>query len=649
MLNLSIMPLDTENIDEVCEDIIEQQRSGATTHALMIMYFTPEGTPPQKKAEFYCKKYDMYRERLDRAGAKHGVLVQSTMGHIVVPSTPHPFQTVVNLTNGTNRVTTCCPLDPGFREYIKGEMRTLAEHHPSIVMIDDDVGLLYRDVKGCACERHLAEISKRAGKKLDREALYAHTQGKSEEDIRITKLYTDLIGESLVGAVRAMREGLDEVDPTIQGVVSGIYTGSFCEFSGEVAEAFAGKGNPKIVRMNGGPYSNSTATGGLRQFTANMFRAAILKENVKDKVDRFLAETDTCPQNRYSTSASLLHAHFTAAILEGATGAKHWITRLSAHEPASGKAYRKKLSKHSKFYESLTKYAAELKPFGCRIPLTLMQNYGFVPAECGLNLSPWSSCVLERLGFPMYFGNDPGGAVFLDDFSVDGFSDDQIREFMRGALILSANAADKLNRRGFITHTGVEVYDWQGESVGAEFIYDKRTTSLWGNRAIRPVSDGVEALSHAVHKVSDGEFVPLYPAVTAFKNPDGGETFVFGGTPDTPFKYFSAFSLLNETRKRQFVDILSREGNLPVYYPEDAEVYLRAGYLPNGKMLVALFNLSLDELEDIPLTFEKVPKSVCLLSPDGDLIPISFTVEGSTLRIDYRVGVLEPIVLIIDF
>ncbi|MBQ8309665.1 MAG: hypothetical protein IJX80_01465, partial [Clostridia bacterium] len=148
MLNLSIMPLDLENIDEVCKDIIEQQRTGASTHAMMIMYFTPEGTPPQSKADYFCQKYDKYRDRLDRAGARHGVLVQSTLGHIAPPSTPHPFQTVVSLVNGQPLHSTCCPLDDGFRQYIKAQMHTLAEHHPSCVMIDDDVGILYRDVKG---------------------------------------------------------------------------------------------------------------------------------------------------------------------------------------------------------------------------------------------------------------------------------------------------------------------------------------------------------------------------------------------------------------------------------------------------------------------------------------------------------------------
>ena len=70
MLNLSIMPLDTEHIDEVCRDVIEQQRNGVSTHAMFMMKFNPEGTPAIDKAESECKKYDLFRERLDKAGAR---------------------------------------------------------------------------------------------------------------------------------------------------------------------------------------------------------------------------------------------------------------------------------------------------------------------------------------------------------------------------------------------------------------------------------------------------------------------------------------------------------------------------------------------------------------------------------------------------
>ena len=163
MLNLSITPLFKDHIDEICEDIIAQQRDGISDIAMFMMTLQPDSTPPVDKAAVQCALYDSYREQLDKAGAKHGILAQATLGHIVVPSAPYPFSPTVSLIPGEPSIVTCCPLDPGFREYIKGQMRTIAQHNPSAIMIDDDVGILYRATKGCACRYHMAEFNRRAG------------------------------------------------------------------------------------------------------------------------------------------------------------------------------------------------------------------------------------------------------------------------------------------------------------------------------------------------------------------------------------------------------------------------------------------------------------------------------------------------------
>ena len=642
MINLSITQMFPDHIEEHCADLIEQQKTGATTHAMLMMYFNPEGTPPVDKATNQCATYDRYREILDKAGAKHGVLVQSTLGHITKPFAPYPFSPSVSLVTGEDRDVTCCPLDPAFHDYIREQFRILAEHKPGLVMLDDDLGLLYKPTKGCACKYHLAEFARRAGKKMTREEIYACTQGNTEEDKRLTQIYVDTQREGIVSAVRAMREGLDMVDPTIPGVVSGIYTTTFVEFSDATAVAFAGKGNPPTIRLNGGPYAVSSSP---RGFTQQIFRAAILKENVKDKVEVFLAETDTCPHNRYSTSAAYMHGHFVASILEGATGAKHWITR-SNFEPNAGKAYRKILSKHEKFYAALCEYVKEFSPFGCRIPLTLMQNYGFVPASQGLNLSPWATCVLERLGLPMYFGNTGEGAVFLDDFSADGFDDETIRSFMKGTLVLSVGAVEKLCARGFAGEIGVTAKAWDGKVINGELIGQNRIAKQYNLKALVPCREDVEILSYSYHAdKATLENVPMFPATTRCKTSEGGDCIAFCGTPDMPFLYHTAFSLLCEPRKKQLTKLLSEKNLLPLYYPEDGEVYLRAGRLKNGERMAVFFNLGFDVLEDIPLTVTEDVSSVECLLPDGTRTAVPFTKEGNTIRIEKEARTLMPVVL----
>lgn len=645
MYNFSIMPLSEKFVRQQCEDIIFQQKNGVSTHAMLMMYFTPLGTPPVPRAKKQCKVLEKYRAYLDKADAKYGVLVQSTLGHITIPSEKHPFQTTVSLETGEESLTTCCPLDPDFRSYIKEQMKELATHNPSIVMIDDDIGILYRTTKGCCCKYHLEEFNRRAKTNMTREKLYSHTISNNPESKKYTDIYVELIKDSIVGCIEAMREGIDEVNPDIQGAVSGIYVSTFCEFSDNIARTFAGKNNPAIMRLNGGPYAKE----GTHYFTANLFKAAILKENVKDKVDIYLAETDTCPQNRYSTSAAMLHGHFTASILEGAEGAKHWITRTGEkYEPSSGKAYRKILSKYSAFYEKLTEYVKEFSPFGCKIPLTRMQNYGFVETCRPQNVNPWTSCVLERLGLPVYFSNNGDGAVFLDNFSVDGFDDETITEFLKGTLILSALAAKKLSERGFSKYIGVNVRDWNGPSLSLEIINGRENAIQYDNKELVPLNDKVEWLSDTVHKDKENNMHTMFPAVTRFENSLGGEVIVFSGNPDMPFTYYTAFSMLNEVRKEQFIDILSKNNHIPLYYPEDAEVYLRAGYLKSGEIMAAFFNLGLDVLDDIAFVCNKKVNMVEILCPDGERQECRFIEENGVIRVQKELNTLIPAILFVS-
>ena len=642
MLNLSIMPLFDDHVEEVANDIIEQEKRGAFTHAMFQMKFNAEGTPPKDKASEYCKTYDKYRKILDKAGAKHGVLVQATLGHVFKPAQKHPFRTVVNLPDGTENPAICCPLDESFREYLKGQFKTLAEHSPEIVMIDDDNGLLYREGKGCACPLHLREMSRRLGREITREELHARTVGDSAEDERITKIYIELMRDTLVMGVSAMRAGLDEVNPKILGAVSGIYIRSFCEFTDDVAAAFAGNGNPRIVRLNGGMYTNPSGRG----FSEKMFRAACLTEYLKGKCDILLAETDTCPQNRYSTSAARLNAHFIGSILEGATGAKHWITRLTTHEPRAGAAYRRALSENHKLHEALCEYYKRLTPIGARIPISKNQEYGFKPEKLGLNVCPWSNCVLERMGIPFYFGATGDGAVFLDDTSVTRFDDGEILEFLRGTLIISGGAIENLTARGFGEHLGVRAEAWRGDTVSVEICGNKRMSAQREARALIPTSDKTRELSYTANCPSPSVATKLFSTVCEFDNSLGGRVISFSGNPDQPMSYQTAFSFLCETRKEQLIGILDRANSLPIYYTEDAEVYLRAYRLDPGELFVAIYNLGLDVLDDIPLNCKEEFTNISVLGSDGELHPCEYDRYENEIRVKESLGVLGVKILI---
>ena len=76
--NYTIMPLDTDHLEEICQDIRYQYENGTASCALFMMTLVPEGNPPADKVGILCEKYDLFRDRLAEMGLGSGVLVQGS-------------------------------------------------------------------------------------------------------------------------------------------------------------------------------------------------------------------------------------------------------------------------------------------------------------------------------------------------------------------------------------------------------------------------------------------------------------------------------------------------------------------------------------------------------------------------------------------
>lgn len=646
----SIMPLDTAHVNEICDDIARQYQDGIATEALFSVPLTPEGDPIIDKAKIAGEKFKVFAEKLAERGLKCGFLVQATIGHGYPLRKRAPFQSLVGLNDGQSPFVTC-PYDEDFRRYLKASMKTLASYAPSSIMVDDDFRLIaHRATRGCACPLHLREIGRRLGYEIDRETLKNLLEEKSDEGARAMKIYYECAVDSLVGAAKAMREGIDEVDPHLQG--SFCACGDLCEGAKDIAKILAGEGNPIIVRVNNGNYTPA----GARGVSSFVCRAATQMAVMKDGVDVFLAETDTCPQNRYSTSASSLHTHFTLTILEGASGCKHWITRLAAFEPKSGEAYRKKLSKYRGFYHELARLYPTLDFQGCRIPLpdhAVVPTVPFSEYTLGFENNAWAACVLERLGIPHYYSSKKGGAVCLDGNRDTYFTDEEIREMLGTTVLLAAESAESLAARGFGDQLGVEICKIPAEDRRAvtEMINanGQKCKCMMNLHELRP-TDGKTVAKSTVMECPDGKtYLPLFPGVTVFPNSQGGQSVVFSGTPRAPFNFRDAFSFLNESRKLQLVEILRTCGHLPLYYPDDAEVYLKAAYTQEGHLFCAFVNIGLDLIDEITLVPDRNITRIKKLLPDGTYADCTFRKEqDGTLVLETPAATLDPVILILE-
>ncbi len=643
----SIMALATDHVDEICEDIRYQYENGITNCVLFRMTLVPEGTPPVDKAKALCERFDKFKVKLDAMGVPCGILVQATIGHGYVLSEWFPYQRYTNMTDGKEEYVVC-PYDKGFHNYIYDALRTVASHNPCHIMIDDDFRLMYRGGGGCACPMHMKRFNELAGTSLSREEFVDLAFSGTSEGKRAADIFIDTQKEAILTSAKVMREAIDSVDPSIPA--SFCCVGNNVEFAPEVAEILAGEGHPKMVRIHNGRYCSV----GTKGMSGDFFRARAQIEKLRDKVDIILAETDTCPHNRYSTSASSLHAHFVGSLLEGAKGAKQWITRarmIDLYEPESGRAYRKILSKYARFYEELAEIEPTLTWRGCRIPV-LKEPYKFL--ERGANrgydkMSGWGNCVLERFGIPMFFSSQNGGILCLEGDIDTLLTDEEILCALHGPVLLSSDAAERLITRGFGRYLGIDVKAADGATPSLEIIHINNIPAALqvGTKALIPLFENTHSTSSVYHAVDGKEPEYLFPGATVYKNDLGGTAFVFSGTPKTGFSIGEAFSYLCSSRKLQLIDMLSATDELPAYYPHDEEIYLKVADMADGGLFCAVFNLGLDPIDSLELVIRNQATKIEKLMPDGTRREVAFTVEGDRYVIDTPCNILEPVILFI--
>ena len=106
--------------------------------------------------------------------------------------------------------------------------------------------------------------------------------------------------------------------------------------------------------------------------------------------------------------------------------------------------------------------------------------------------------------------------------------------------------------------------------------------------------------------------------------------------------------MLNGLRKQQFIDILNEQDNLPVYYTEDVDMYLKAGYLKDGTIVCAMINTGLDELEDLPIKVNKPFTKIQKLNELGERVDCDFEIVDGVVRVKERTPSHLPQILFIS-
>ena len=92
--------------------------------------------------------------------------------------------------------------------------------------------------------------------------------------------------------------------------------------------------------------------------------------------------------------------------------------------------------------------------------------------------------------------------------------------------------------------------------------------------------------------------------------------------------------------------MLKQAGELPAFYPGDAEMHFRAADMPGGELFCAAFNIGFDPIEKLEIVFDRAVTRIEKLMPDGTRKEIAFVQEGEKYILDTACYTLDPVVII---
>ena len=162
-----------------------------------------------------------------------------------------------------------------------------------------------------------------------------------------------------------------------------------------------------------------------------------------------------------------------------------------------------------------------------------------------------------------------------------------------------------------------------------------------------PLSDDVIVDSQVCNTIDYDNYEYLFPGSTIFKNEYGGNVFVFSGTPVADFNISDAFSFLTYSRKLQLLNMLKLTNELPVYYPNDEEVYMKCADMENGDVFCAIFNIGLDPIDKLELVCNFDAKSFEYLMPNGDTQNLDYVYDNGKYILDVSCKTLDPVIVFI--
>lgn len=652
------------------EDVIEalQEQHSTTGLQRFILFFPSTGCfsrefPSLEVFERGAEEFKKIKEAVAPQGIEVGWWLRTSINSGATPGFTREVRADGRLAPYSN-----CPLCPNLRSRLSQSVALFARiAKPALIFFEDDFTIAAGTAgKGCFCERHLEEFSRREGTTYTRETLAALLEQKTPEALALRRRWQRLMKDSLVGLAQAVRTELDKESPEISiGHMQPGPSDLDGDSTEEIARAFAGKNHTPYVRY----WSTLYCVNSAKELPGAFFNPLYKIQHTGGSF-RFYHETDTYPHTRFFKSAAFMRAVMGAAYSLGYDGSTFNNAQF-CDDQNEEKVYNPMLAAEYPRFNEAHRVAK-----ACRVQGVQVEYDPFYASVYGSQVH-WQSC-LNEFGIPI---TTSGGSISFWDGNQARYMDDEaVLKALSGALFLDGTAAKILCDRGFGRYLGVDVpgllcerpffmtgdpdapafsYDIAAREVIREgFIPESRGRHMTTPYMYAPAGYGNLMKMSVNHPACEviAEYVscerePITVSMTRFENELGGRVVVMGVTLEGNHSH----SLLNYRRQKLIQEQMLWCGDETAFVRGDPEVYLimneaiepeKSGF----KGMLTLINLGEDALSSVrihlPARWREAQK-IELLKQDGSWQTIDCSLKEGELLVKEGLSYLEPIYLLV--
>ena len=534
-----------------------------------------------------------------------GINVLTTMGHInegwdYMPALP--FQPMIGH-DGAASLGCACPNTPELRQYVWDKYQMAAGEKPDFIWIDDDIRMQGHGVAyACFCPTCLGIFADSTGTALTREELVAALSDPQRADLRQAWVAQNV--ETLERLLAHVAAAIRDVDPAIE---TGLMTAGpgWTTYSGQAHGRWMTALGAGKARPGGGFYTDDVP----RAMLLKGLEAGRQAYDAPEQVSDIQYELENFPYQTLRKAAASVVNECTVALACGLNGIAFNALGMGEGDFADYRPLLRRVHHARPVWEAVVSHCAGLPTRGLWTAWSpqlmarreVRANEDWFATLAGHDTT--RGYVLGEIGLPLCSDPNACGTV-LTGRAVEGFTDDELRRMLAGALLTDGVSLEVLERRGLADLTGVRIARRVTNGVIERFTDELLNegcvnatrdcrVEFWGDATGQ--ADVLEATAEGVCMAATMEnyFGESYgPCLSVFENSLGGRVAVLGYSP-----WMFIHSSAKRRQLQNIADWLTR-GALPVRIDEPVSLTPLVRLSESrDRGAVLLLNTGLDRIE----------------------------------------------------